>query len=203
MSSLRFILASTSLNRRGILDHMGFGYEVVAPDYEEIIDPLIDPEEQIRKFALGKAQSVWEAFEAAENFVLVGTDSMIGFEGRSLGKPKDVKEARANLLSFVGKTQTVETGVALIGKWQGQKFEHIFTESTTLQWRSDVTESEIDHFLAYDEWQGKCGGYSLMGMGALFLESVEGDFQNVVGLPIRKVGAVIREITGQALVELV
>jgi len=193
---MKIILASTSENRRQLLERMGIGFEVMAPDYEEIIDGDTDPVEQTKVFALGKAQSVWNLIKDTERKVLVlGFDSMIGFQGGSLGKPKDKAEAFTMLKSFIGQKQDIVTGMAAVGRFAGQEFQEVIHESTNVKFRADITDSEIKKFLEFGDWQGKCGGYSILGTGIWFLEYVDGDFQNVVGVPVMRLGEVIRKVT--------
>ena len=91
---MRIILASTSKNRSDLFTKMSIKFEIVSPDYEENIIESMPPVDQIQEFALGKAQSVYEQFKNEENVLIMGFDSMISFEGRSLGKPKTKKAAR-------------------------------------------------------------------------------------------------------------
>lgn len=209
---MKLFLASTSPNRRELFDRMGIAYQAMAPDYEEVIDYALEPFEQVEAFALGKAESVYQRivrsteqhknvrteFELSSNsdFMVMGFDSMIEFEGGSLGKAHSLEEARVMLKSFVGKPQQVVSGFALLGCYQGQDFKIIDHQATGCPWRSDVTDAEIDHYLNFGDWQGKCGAYSILGPGIFFLESIEGSFQNIVGVPVMKIGQVLKKELG-------
>jgi len=199
---MRIILASTSENRRNLLDKMGFKYEIMPPDYEEIIDPSTTPEGQIKEFALGKAQSVWDQLKSEPGDILVlGFDSMICFQGGSIGKPKDENDALKMLMSFVGHEQQIMSGMAVLGRFNGQEFKEVIHESTSVKFRTDITESEIKKYLEFGDWSGKCGAYSILGTGIWFLEYIDGDFQNIVGVPVLKLGEIMKKITGEAPVE--
>lgn len=202
---MKLILASTSPNRRELFDRMGVKYEALAPDYEEIIDHSLTPFEQVETFALGKGQSVLTRFDpeikdskipGSDDYLVMGFDSMIEFEGGSLGKAHSVEAARTMLKSFVGKPQQIVSGFALLGRYQGQSFQIVGHQATTARFRSDVTEAEINHYLTFGDWQGKCGAYSILGPGIFFLEFIEGDFQNIIGVPVIKMGQALKKELG-------
>lgn len=204
---MKLILASTSPNRRELFDRMGVKYEALAPDYEEIIDHTLEPFEQVEAFALGKGQSVLDKIESGlvnsndlespdSDFLIMGFDSMIEFEGGSLGKAHSIKDARTMLKSFVGKSQQIVSGFSLQGRYQGKDFQIVGHQATTAQFRTDVTTAEIEHYLTFGDWQGKCGAYSILGPGIFFLEAIEGDFQNIIGVPVMKIGQVLKKELG-------
>lgn len=200
---MKLILASTSPNRRELFDRMGIDYKSFAPDYEEIIDPESEPFQQVEAFALGKAASVFESLEmGTEDFMVMGFDSMIEFEGGSLGKAHSLDEAKDMLKSFVGKPQQVVSGFALLGQYQGNLFRIIDHQSTVCRWRADVSTEEIEHYLTFGDWSGKCGAYSILGPGIFFLETVEGDFQNIIGVPVMKIGAALKAKLGVSWLDL-
>lgn len=194
---MRIILASTSENRRALFDKMGFSYEVLSPDYEEVIDPDQSPEGQTQEFAVGKAQSVWEQLKhEAGDIMVIGFDSMICFQGGSLGKAKDKADAAQMLQRFVGHEQQIMSGMAVLGRYNGKEFREVVYESTDVKFRSDITEAEIHKYLEFGDWAGKCGAYSILGTGIWFLEYIDGDFQNIVGVPVLKLGEIIKKVVG-------
>ncbi len=195
---MKIILASTSENRRNLLNRMNFQYEAVAPDYEEHINPNVSPRVQVETFALGKAMSVWHQFEKEDNVLVLGFDSMIEFEGGSIGKAPTKKAAFEMLQKFVGNSQRIITGTALVGKWKGKYFERVALESTEVTFRDDITNCQIRKYLTFGDWKGKCGAYSILGTGIFFLKPFTGDFQNIVGIPVIRVGEMIREVTGKS-----
>lgn len=221
---MRIILASSSKNRFDLLTKMGFAFEVMHPTYEEIIEPDNTPEGQVEAFAVGKARSVYEVMtndelpirqaqgermtnqmrnpkseaDSISDVLVMGFDSMIRFEGGSIGKPASREDAAAMIRSFVGKPQQVVTGVALVGEYQGKRFETSAYESTDVRFRADITDEDIERYLDFGDWEGKCGAYSILGTGAFFLESINGDFQNIVGVPVLKLGEMMRAVTGES-----
>ncbi len=195
---MKIILASSSPNREELLRRMGFQFQTVHPDYEEVIDPSLSPAKQVKTFACEKAKSVFPQFSSEEDVLVMGFDSMIEFEGGSVGKPKTKKAAFEMIQSFIGKPQKVVTGVGLVGNWKGKPFEISDLESTSVKFRSDITNCQIRRYLEFGDWQGKCGAYSILGTGIFFLEPFSGDFQNIVGVPVVKLGNMIREVTGKS-----
>ena len=200
---MKIILASTSLNRKNLLEKMNFQFQVIAPDYEEIINHDITPLDQVKEFAVGKAQSVWNDLKSeAGDFIVLGFDSMISFEGGSLGKPKDEADAIRMLSSFIGKQQDIVSGMAVMGRYNGKEFSEVIHESTNVKFRDDVSVEEITKYLEFGDWAGKCGAYSILGTGIWFLEYIDGDFQNIVGVPVLRLGEIIKKVTGKRPVEL-
>lgn len=192
------VLASSSFNRKHLFEKMGICFQVVSPSYEESICFKEPTHQQVTTFAREKARSVYPLYEQEKNVIIMGFDSMIDFEGRSLGKSKHEKEAFEMIQSFIGKPQSVITGVSIIGNTNGVLFEHTDLMSSSVQFRSDITKEQIHKYLAFGDWKGKCGAYSIMGMGIFFLEPFFGDFQNIVGVPVQKLDQMLRKTIGKS-----
>jgi septum formation protein len=163
------ILASTSPQRRAILEQLRVPFQVVAPDYEEL--PGTSPLER----AAGKARSV----DGGESPVL-GVDTEVLFRGELLGKPGDETEAEAMLEALAGRTHEVVSGLCL----RTPGWEELHSETTLVTFRPLVPR-ELAHYLGSGEWEGRAGAYAIQGLGASLVERVDGDFLNVVGLPGR------------------
>jgi septum formation protein len=162
------LLASTSPQRRAILQQLGVPFDVVAPRYEELGE---DPVEH----AAGKARSV--ADEAGERPV-VGVDTIVVCEGRKLGKPADASEAESMLELLSGRTHEVVSGLCLkTAAWE--ELRRAVTH-VTFRW---LTARDLATYIASGEWEGRAGGYAIQGLGAAFVVRIEGDYLNVVGLP--------------------
>ena len=161
------ILASTSPQRRAILEQLQIPFEVVAPDYDEV--PGTGPLERAR----GKAHSV----EPDERPVL-GVDTEVVFGGELLGKLANDAEAEAMLEQLSGTTHEVVSGLCL----RTRAWEEVGTETTVVTFRV-LTPRDLGHYVASNEWDGRAGGYAIQGLGASLVEKIEGDFLNVVGLP--------------------
>ena len=170
------LLASTSPQRRAILEQLGLPFEVVAPGYEEIDPPGADATELVREHALGKARSV--AALGGPHRPVLGVDTAVEVGGAILGKPASLEEAQQMLERLSGKTHTVVSGLCLLtAGWE--VVEH---EATSVTFR-ELTPRELAHQLAHREWEGRAGAYAIQGRGASLVERVEGDYLNVVGLP--------------------
>ena len=173
MSAPRILLASTSPQRRAILEQLGFPFDVAAPRYEEHDAPGSDPVELVRAHARGKAHSV----EAADRVVL-GVDTEVVWDGRVHGKPADAAAARAMLGLLAGRTHEVVSGLCLAGPG----WEDVSHAVTRVTFRA-LTSREMAAYVEAGEWRGRAGGYAVQGLGARLVERIEGDYLNVVGLP--------------------
>jgi len=170
------VLASTSPARRALLEQVGLAFRAEAPGVEERLDPAADPIAQARDLALRKAQAVAQRHPGA---LVVGADQVLVLGGRALGKPADEAEARAQLRSMGGATHALVTGVAVVGP--GGTFQG--HEETRLTVRA-LAAAEIDAYLATGEWRGCAGGYRVEGRGLALFERIDGDWTNVLGLPM-------------------
>ena len=169
------LLASTSPQRRAILEQLGLPFDVVAPRYVEDDGPGVDPVELVRAHAQGKARSV--AAEAGERPVL-GVDTAVVLDGRVYGKPAAAEEAAEMLEALGGRTHEVLSGLCLLTRgWE--IVEHDVTRVTF----RDLTPRELAGSMASGEWEGRAGGYAIQGVGAALVARIEGDYLNVVGLP--------------------
>jgi septum formation protein len=163
------ILASTSPQRRAILEQLAVPFEVVAPRYVE--EAGIDPVEHAR----AKARSI--VASAGERPVL-GVDTEVFCDGRLFGKAQDEQDAAEMLSALSGKTHEVVSGLCLLT----QAWEETGREVTRVTFR-ELTPREIATYLAAGEWKGRAGSYAIQGVGASLVERIEGDYLNVVGLP--------------------
>jgi septum formation protein len=161
------VLASTSPQRRAILEQLRIPFDVVAPEFDEVdgTSPL--------DRAAGKARSV----DGGDRPVL-GVDTEVLFEGTLLGKPANATEAEQMLEALAGRTHDVVSGLCL----RTAAWEELHEEVTHVTFRV-LTPRDLAHYVAAGEWKGRAGGYAIQGLGAGLVERVEGDFLNVVGLP--------------------
>jgi septum formation protein len=179
------LLASTSPQRRAILEQLGLPFEVVAPRYDEIDPPEADAVQLVREHAQGKARSV--ADEAGERPVL-GVDTAVVLAGRIFGKPADAADAERMLESLSGQTHAVVSGVCMITPG----WELVDADTTFVTFRS-LTPRDLAWYVASGEWEGRAGGYAIQGLGARLVERIEGDYLNVVGLPAALLVRVLAE----------
>jgi septum formation protein len=169
------ILASTSPQRRAILQQLGLPFEVVAPRYVEDDSPDSSPVELVRAHAAGKARSV---SGGAGDRPVLGVDTAVVLDGRTYGKPAGEAEAVEMLEALGGRTHEVVSGLCLLTPgWE--EVEHDVTRVT---FRA-LTARDISTYLAAGEWEGRAGAYAIQGLGAALVGQIEGDYLNVVGLP--------------------
>jgi septum formation protein len=165
--SAPIVLASTSPQRRWILEQLRIPFEVVEPRFEEAPggDPLAH--------AAGKARSL----DAGERPIL-GVDTIVVCDGERIGKPADAAEAEAMLEGLSAKTHEVVSGLCL----RTSAWEELHSEVTHVTFRP-LTPRDLAHYLGSDEWRGRAGAYAIQGLGASLVERIQGDYLNVVGLP--------------------
>ena len=169
----RLTLASTSPQRRAILEQLAIPFEVVAPDYVEDDPPDADAVELVRRHADGKARSVH-----VDGRITLGVDTTVLLDGRVYGKAADRDAAVRMLRELSGRTHAVVSGVCLLGGSE-DVLEHATTNVTFRALDSDV----LDAYLDSGEWEGRAGAYAIQGLGGRLVERIEGDYLNVVGLP--------------------
>lgn len=173
MSRGPLVLASTSPQRRAILEQLRIPFEVVAPRYAEDDPPGLEPAELVRAHAQGKARSVH-----AEGRLTLGIDTAVVLDGRIHGKPSDRDDAARMLHELSGRTHAVISGVCLLGV----DLDVIGHEITEVTFRL-LSHDAIETYLESREWEGRAGAYAIQGIGGRLVERIEGDYLNVVGLP--------------------
>jgi septum formation protein len=178
MKKRKIILASTSRWRREILSYTGIPFSVVASEYEEDMTLPLPPSTLVRRFALGKALTV---AKDNPNSIVIGADSVLTFRGKTLGKPKSAREARAMLRRWSGNGGMVLTAFAIVG--EGGKKRVVCVNRTRVHFRR-LTNSEIDTYVKTGEAQTGAGAFTISGKAAHFVDRIEGDFYTIVGLPL-------------------
>jgi len=167
------ILASTSPQRRAILEQLRIPFEVVAPAYVEDDPPGQGPSELVRAHAEGKARSVH-----SEGRVTLGVDTAVVLDGRVYGKPAAHEDAARMLRGLSGRTHAVVSGVCLLGTDQ----DVVGHEITDVTFRL-LSHDMVAAYLESGEWEGRAGAYAIQGLGGRLVERIDGDYLNVVGLP--------------------
>jgi nucleoside triphosphate pyrophosphatase len=171
--SRRLLLASTSLQRRTILEQLRIPFDVVVPTYVEHDLPDADPAALVRDHAVGKARSVHGG-----GALTLGIDTTVQLDGRVFGKPADAADAARTLRQLSGRTHTVLSGLCLLGP----DFELVHHERTDVTFRL-LSRLAVDGYVASGEWEGRAGAYAIQGLGGRLVASIDGDYLNVVGLP--------------------
>jgi septum formation protein len=169
------LLASTSPQRRAILEQLNIPFDVAEPRYREETPEQGDAVALVRRHAREKAASV--VADAGDRPVL-GVDTEVVLGGRIFGKPADATEAEEMLEQLGGKTHLVVSGLCLITPG-GEIVDH---ESTRVTFRQ-LTPRDLAAYVATGEWEGRAGAYAIQGRGAGLVRRVDGDYLNVVGLP--------------------
>jgi septum formation protein len=190
------ILASTSPRRRELLALLGIPFEARSPSFEERLVPGRPAIEQVQSFAQGKAQSV--ARQEPEAIVL-GSDTVIESDHEVLGKPADLAEARAMLRRLAGRDHHVRTAVSLVCS---ARAIDVVALSTSVVRMMPFDERMHERYLATGESLGKAGAYSIQGEGGDLVDSIDGDFTTVVGLPLRMVAQLLTQAGVRVPVDL-
>jgi septum formation protein len=190
------ILASTSPRRRELLALLGIPFDIKSPSFEEQLVVGRPAIEQVQSFAQGKAQSV--ARQEPEAIVL-GSDTVIELNHHVLGKPVDLAEARAMLRRLAGRDHHVHTAVALICSARAIDVVALSTASVRMK---PFDERAHERYLATGESLGKAGAYSIQGEGGDLVDSIDGDFTTVVGLPLRLVSRLLMQAGVRVPVDL-
>lgn len=187
----KFILASGSPRRRELLSMLGMEFTVSVSDCDENVEGVNTPGELVKELAARKALAVASQVENREEFknggdyIVIGADTVVAFENKILGKPKSEEDAKSTLALLSGKTHSVFTGIALAARIDGKKRAISETVETKVNF-GDITCEEIDFYIQSGEPMDKAGSYGIQGIGGFFVGGIEGDYYNVVGLPIFK-----------------
>jgi septum formation protein len=167
------VLASTSPQRRAILEQLAIPFEAVPPAYVEDDAPGLAPAELVRAHAEGKARSVH-----TNGQVTLGVDTTVALDDRFYGKAHDADDARRILGELSGRTHVVVSGLCLLGAGE----EVVAHELTEVTFRP-LSHEAVDAYVASGEWEGRAGAYAIQGLGGRLVERIDGDYLNVVGLP--------------------
>jgi septum formation protein len=181
MQKRKIILASRSPRRKALLEQMGLEFEVCESEYEEDMTAMSDPYELVKFLARKKGEDVAKHYEDA---IIISGDTFTIFEGKFIGKPKNEKDAHQTLRNFSGKMHEIVSGFAIIdtkNKIMVNDFGKAFVKF------KDLTEEEIADYVATKEPLTRGGSYGMMELGAVMMESIEGDFYSVIGLPLNKI----------------
>ena len=208
----KIILASQSPRRKELLAQAGFEFEIITSDVDEKITHT-KPSDIAESLSCQKAEDVFSKVidkygaDEAKNYLVIGADTIVAIEDKILGKPKDRADAYQMMKLLSGKTHQVYTGVTVatgakqaygvdsekVAKVQSQI--HTFHECTDVTFY-EITEEEINQYLdAGNEWEDKAGAYGIQAtVGAKFVKSLKGDYNNVVGLPVARLYQELKKI---------
>lgn len=191
LSGMRLILASGSPRRRELLTQAGYAFSVEAADVDESLRPGEEAGSYVQRLAEEKAQAVLARY-ADEKVIVLGADTTVVCDGEILAKPADVEDARRMLRSLSGRVHEVLTGVAVatrVGVVSG-------VETTEVVF-SEIPEAELDLYCATAEPMDKAGAYGIQGYAARWIPRIDGDYFNVMGLPIARLVRMIEAAHAQ------
>jgi len=174
----RIILASTSPRRKELMEKIGLKFEVVRSDYEEDMTIKLKPKELAKYLSLGKANSVAKKYK---NALIISADTFVTFKDNVLGKPHTPEQTKKTLKMLSGKSHLVITGFTIIDTASQKR---ISKAVVTKVYFKKISNEEINTYAKSSEPLDKAGAYAIQGLGSVLIEKIEGDFFNVVGLPI-------------------
>lgn len=189
----KIILASKSPRRQELLKLGGIEYDVIVSETEEVINSRI-PREVVEDLSLQKAQAVYQSVDNKNNIAVIGADTVVSYEGRILGKPKDEDDARRMLTMLSGNTHEVYTGVSILSNgMDGILNIKTFSECTRVIFYP-LDFDEIDSYIKSGDPMDKAGSYGIQSGAAKFVKRIEGDYNNVVGLPLARLYHELKEL---------
>ena len=178
------ILASGSPRRRQLLEQIGLTFVVRSSDVDESVSPGLTPAQVVESLSARKGEAV--AAEAAPGDLVLSADTVVALDGAILGKPRDRAEAEAMLTALSGRTHQVYTGVTLL-----QDGRRLTGHEVTAVTFRPLSPEEIAAYVSTGEPMDKAGAYGIQGLGALLVERLEGDYFNVMGLPLCRLGQML------------
>ena len=187
---MNLILASASPRRKELLGLFGLPFEIRVADIDETMDPGRAPFEEVGRVSRAKAMAV----ERQTGEIVIAADTIVVCEGKVLGKPRDEAEAKAMLRLLSGRDHQVMTGCTVLMEGKCETF----TEVTDLHFR-DLSEKEIERYVASGEPMDKAGAYGIQGGAALFCQRMAGDYYNVMGLPVCRLWETLRAMVPEVM----
>lgn len=189
---MEIILASQSPRRRELLGLFSLPFTISVADIDETMDPSKPAADEVARVSRCKALAV----PRGEDAVVIAADTIVVCQGKVLGKPHTPEEAVQMLSLLSGRDHQVMTGVTVLRGSQ----ERVFTEITDLHFR-ELTEKEIRRYVNSGEPMDKAGAYGIQGGAALFCEKMAGDYYNVMGLPVCRLGQILKELAPEMMGE--
>ncbi|MDF2648060.1 MAG: septum formation inhibitor Maf [Paenibacillus sp.] len=178
----RLILASSSPRRQELIQSLGLPYIIRVSDADETVEEKISPAELVEVLSLRKASTVLDMLEASEKEgIIIGSDTVVVYRDEVLGKPVDEQDSFRMLKALQGSTHQVYSGVACVDAATGKQ---VVSHRVTHVKMKSMSDAQILRYIATGEPKDKAGSYAIQGIGATIVESIEGDYFTVVGLPL-------------------
>lgn len=194
---MKIVLASASLRRKELLTQIGIPFEIKVSDVEEKVTTTV-PEEVVQELSRQKAEAVLETCEVfadSEEILVIGADTIVACDGMILGKPVDEADAVRMLRLLAGRSHEVYTGVTFAYKGT-QREIYSFYEATKVHFAL-MTDEEIQTYVSTKDPMDKAGSYGIQGFCARYITGIEGDYNNVVGLPVGRVYQELKRFGGE------
>lgn len=185
----QLILASQSPRRKELLSHLGVNFQVEPADINEDID-FNNPKELVEELSKQKAQKVFQG--KSENTIVLGSDTTVALDNKIYNKPANLEEAHLFLEELSAKTHLVLSGVAIIGK----EIEEVFSVITRVRFKQ-LSQQDIATYLRFNEYADKAGAYGIQGAAGAFVESLDGSYSGVVGLPQSHIQNIFTNLFGE------
>lgn len=177
---MRIILASASPRRKELLSNMGVEFDIIVSDVDENVDGKLNCFKKAEAISAKKAKSVFDN-ESGDRLV-IGSDTMVVYKNTIFGKPKDELDAKRMLTLLSGKTHFVVTGLCVLVSKNGVVTEYVTHAKTKVKFKN-LSESDIDNYIATGEPMDKAGAYAIQGLSGKFVDEISGNYASVVGLP--------------------
>jgi septum formation protein len=190
---MKLILASQSPRRKALMELFCIPFSVTVADIDETMDSAKSPYDEVARVSLAKALAI----PRDADDVVVAADTIVVCEGQVLGKPADRNDAKRMLQLLSGREHQVMTGLCVL---RGEQ-KVVCTEVADIRFRV-LTQQEIDRYVASGEPDDKAGAYAIQGGAALFVSGIVGDYYNVMGLPVCRLGQILRQIAPELLEDL-
>jgi len=183
----KIILASASPRRKELLEKIGLKFEVEPAGYEEIVDTGMEAHELVRRLSRDKAEVVARKYR---NAVVIAADTVVLIDGKILGKPHNRTEAKKMLRALSGRSHVVITGFTIIDTAKRRTLSRAVETKVYIR---ELNTEEIDAYVKSGEPFDKAGAYGIQGLGSVIVEKIEGDYYNVVGLPLSALTVALKE----------
>ena len=195
---MNIILASKSKRRQKILENLGINFKVVVADADESNVPDLTPDVYVSGLAVRKLRTVLDKKKFDSDDLIICADTVVSYDGLIMGKPEDKADAFNTLTMLSGNWHEVYTGLALC--YDGKIA--VDYEVTRVKFR-ELSNYETEIYVDSGEPADKAGAYGIQDTAGIFVESIEGDFFNIVGLPVCKLGKMLKEEFGINIIDLI
>jgi septum formation protein len=184
----KIILASSSPQRKDLLNQLGVTFEIIPSNFDEDSVKKIAPKEYVKKLARCKAEFV---ASTQKEGVIIGVDTVITLNNEIIGKPKDEEDATRTLRKLSGKTHNVVSGICVINKYLNKTVTSAVV--TKVKFRK-LNDKLIKEYIKSKEPLNKAGSYGIQGKGAILIEEINGDYYNIVGLPLTTLAKILESM---------